>query len=95
MLQEISASSRISKGQGYQGLILKEKGREQFWPKKGNLCCTRKNFKNEKNGQNFTPFRVNKMISNKLLIFLQRKVPGQTGARTRDLWQHCLALPTL
>jgi hypothetical protein len=27
-----------------------------------------------------------------LLIFLRRKVPGQTGARTRDLWQHRLAL---
>jgi hypothetical protein len=56
-----SVSSRISKGQGYQGFqdfkragisrILKEKGREQFWPKKGNLRRTRKNLKN---GQNFT-----------------------------------------
>jgi hypothetical protein len=27
--------------------LLKEKGREQFWPKKGNLPCTRKNLKNE------------------------------------------------
>jgi hypothetical protein len=50
----------ISKGQGYQGFLrkragisrlLKEKGREQFWPKKGNLRRTRKNLKN---GQNFT-----------------------------------------
>jgi hypothetical protein len=40
--------------------LLKEKGREQFWPKKGNLHCTRKNLKN---GENFTPFRVNKMFS--------------------------------
>jgi hypothetical protein len=37
-----------------------EKGREQFWPKKGNFHCTRKNLKN---GQNFTPFGVNKMFS--------------------------------
>jgi hypothetical protein len=29
-----------------------------------------------------------------LLIFLRRKVPGQTGARTRDLRQHRLALNT-
>jgi hypothetical protein len=42
--------------------LLKEKGREQFWPKKDNLHCTRKNLKN---GQNFTPFRVNKMFSHK------------------------------
>jgi hypothetical protein len=39
-----------------------EKGREQFWPKKGNLRRTRKNLKN---GQNFTTFRVNKMLSHK------------------------------
>jgi hypothetical protein len=32
-------------------MLLKEKGREQFWPKKGNLHRTRKNLKN---GQNFT-----------------------------------------
>jgi hypothetical protein len=49
-----SASARISKGAGTTKL-LKEKGREQFWPKKGNLCRTRKN------GQNFTP--VNKTFS--------------------------------
>jgi hypothetical protein len=54
-----SASARISKGQGYQ-VFLKEKGREQFWPKKDNLHLTRKNLKN---GQNFTPFRVNNMCS--------------------------------
>jgi hypothetical protein len=50
-----SASARISKG-------LKEKGREQFWPKKRNLRRTTR-----KNGQNFTPlaFRVNKMFSHK------------------------------
>jgi hypothetical protein len=47
-----SASARISKGQGYQGFF-KGKGREQFWPKKGNLRRTRENLKN---GQNFTPF---------------------------------------
>jgi hypothetical protein len=50
-----SASARISKGHGYQGFLkkragisrlLKEKGREQFWPKKGNLRRTRKNLKN-------------------------------------------------
>jgi hypothetical protein len=29
----VSASARISKGQGYQGFLRK---REQFWPKKGN-----------------------------------------------------------
>jgi hypothetical protein len=29
-----------------------------------------------------------------VLIFLRRKVPGQTGARTRDLRQHRLALNT-
>jgi hypothetical protein len=40
-----SASARISKGQGYQGFF-KEKGKEQFWPKKGNLCRTKKNLKN-------------------------------------------------
>jgi hypothetical protein len=60
----ISASARISKGQGYQGVRLKEKGREQFWPEKGNLRRTRKNLKN---GQNFTTFRVNKMFSHKTL----------------------------
>jgi hypothetical protein len=42
--------------------ILKEKGREQFWQKKGNLRRTTKNLKN---GQNFTTFRVNKMYSHK------------------------------
>jgi hypothetical protein len=40
--------------------LLKEKGREQFLPKKGNLRRTRKNLKN---GQNFNPFRVIKMFS--------------------------------
>jgi hypothetical protein len=30
----LSASARISKGQGYQLRLLKEKGREQFWPKR-------------------------------------------------------------
>jgi hypothetical protein len=40
--------------------LLKEKGREKFWPKKGNLRRTRKNLKN---GQNFTPFRVNKFLT--------------------------------
>jgi hypothetical protein len=29
-----------------------------------------------------------------VLIFLRRNVPGQTGARTRNLWQHRLALNT-
>jgi ribosomal protein L3 len=53
-----SASARISKGQGYQGFLKKDG--EQFWPKKGNLRHTRKNLKN---GQNFTPFWVNKMLS--------------------------------
>jgi hypothetical protein len=52
-----SASASISKG---QGRLEKKKGWEQFWPKKGNLHRTRKNLKN---GQNFTPFRVNKMFS--------------------------------
>jgi hypothetical protein len=43
--------------------LLKERGREQFWPKKGSLRHTRKNFQNEKNRQNFTPFRVNKIFN--------------------------------
>jgi hypothetical protein len=51
----ICASARISKGQGYQGFLRKRAG-SSFGPKKCNLRCTRKNFKNEKNGQNFTPF---------------------------------------
>jgi hypothetical protein len=42
--------------------LLKEKGREQLWPKKGNLRHTRKNLKNV---QNFTTFRVNKMFSHR------------------------------
>jgi hypothetical protein len=42
--------------------LLKEEGREQFWPKKGNLLRTRKNLKN---WQNFTTFRVNKMFSHR------------------------------
>jgi hypothetical protein len=33
-------------------------------------------------------------INRTILIFLRRKVPGQTGARTRDLRQHRLALNT-
>jgi hypothetical protein len=47
ILEKISASARISKGKG-QGAVL---------AKKGNLHRTRKN------GQNSTPFRVNKMFS--------------------------------
>jgi hypothetical protein len=43
-------------------MLLKEKGTEQFWPKKCNLRRTRKNLKN---GENFTTFRVNKMFSHK------------------------------
>jgi hypothetical protein len=43
--------------------LLKEKDREQFWPKKGNL---RRTMKNWKNGQNFTTFRVNKMFSHNI-----------------------------
>jgi hypothetical protein len=39
-----------------------QKGREQFWQKKGNLHRTMKNLKN---GQNFTTFKVNKMFSHK------------------------------
>jgi hypothetical protein len=39
--------------------LLEEKGRGQFWPKKDNLHRTRKN------GQNFTPFRVNNMFFHK------------------------------
>jgi hypothetical protein len=49
-----NVSSRISKGQGYRGF--KEKGREQFWQKKGNLHRTRKNLKN---GQNLRRTRKN------------------------------------
>jgi hypothetical protein len=58
----VSASARILKGQGYQGFLRKRAG-SSFGQKEGNLHCTMKNFKNEKNGQNFTPFRVNKMFS--------------------------------
>jgi hypothetical protein len=36
-------------------MVLLSGGREQFWPKKGNLRCTRKN------GQNFTPLGPIKM----------------------------------
>jgi hypothetical protein len=57
----ISASSRISKGQGYQGFLRKRAG-SSFGQKKGNLRRTRENLKN---GQNFTTFRVNKMFSHK------------------------------
>jgi hypothetical protein len=42
--------------------LLKEKGREQFWPKKSNLLRTSKNLKNL---PNFTTFMVNKMFSHK------------------------------
>jgi hypothetical protein len=34
LLTPLSASARISKGQGYQGY---KKGREQFWPKRA-IC---------------------------------------------------------
>jgi hypothetical protein len=53
-----SASARISKGQGYQGFLGKGQG-AVLAQKRGNLRCTMKN------GQNFTPFRVNKMFSQK------------------------------
>jgi hypothetical protein len=43
-------------------IFSKEKGREQFWPKKANLRRTGKNWKN---GQNFITFRVNKMFPHK------------------------------
>jgi hypothetical protein len=49
-----SASSRISKGQGYRGFLRKRAG--------SSLRRTRKNLKN---GQNFITFRVNKMFSHK------------------------------
>jgi hypothetical protein len=39
------------------------KGREQSWPKKGNLRRTRKNLKNRHYFTPFTSFRVNKMFS--------------------------------
>jgi hypothetical protein len=45
-----SASSRIPKGQGYQGFLRKRAG-SSFGQKKAIY------------GQNFTPFRVNKMFS--------------------------------
>jgi hypothetical protein len=62
---------------GISGL-LREKGRDQFWAKKGNLRRTRKNLKN---GQNFTPFRVNKMLSHKFLHILRhfRWLPDGAG----------------
>jgi hypothetical protein len=41
-------------------MLLKEKGREQFWPKKGKYL--RRTMKNLKNGQNFITFTVNKMF---------------------------------
>jgi hypothetical protein len=50
----LSASARISKGQGYQGFLRKRTG-SSFGQKKGNLRCTRKNLKN---GQNFTTFII-------------------------------------
>jgi hypothetical protein len=40
-----SVSSRISKGQGYQGFIRKRAG-SSLGPKKGNLRCTMKNLNN-------------------------------------------------
>jgi hypothetical protein len=51
----ISASAWISKGQGYQ-----EKGQGAVLAKKGQFVSYKENLKN---GQNFTPFRVNKMFS--------------------------------
>jgi hypothetical protein len=51
---------------------LKEKGREQFWPKKGyvfTICVV-------KNGQNCTPFRVNKMFSLRFWCPLASKDAG-------------------
>jgi hypothetical protein len=48
-MTDCSASARISKGQGW---LLKEKGREQFWPKKGQFALY-----NEKMRR--TPLRVN------------------------------------
>jgi hypothetical protein len=50
-----SVSSRISKGQGYQGFIRKRAGCS-FGQKRA-ICRTRKN------RQNFTTFRVNQMFS--------------------------------
>jgi hypothetical protein len=45
----LSVSSRISKGQGYQGFLTKEKGSEQSWPQKRQYL--RRTMKNLKNGQ--------------------------------------------
>jgi hypothetical protein len=55
----ISASARISKGQGYQVFLWKRAG-EQFWPKKGNLRSYKEKLEI---WTDFTPFRVNKMYS--------------------------------
>jgi hypothetical protein len=52
-----SASSTISKGQGYQGFLRK---RAAVLAKKGQFASYK-----EKLGQNFTTFRVNKMFSHK------------------------------
>jgi hypothetical protein len=41
--------------------LLKEKSREQFWPKKGNLRRTRKNLKKDR----ISTFMVNKLFSHK------------------------------
>jgi hypothetical protein len=49
----------FQKGRDIKRFSVLEKGREQFWPKKGQqiiLHCTRKNFKNEKNETEFHTF---------------------------------------
>jgi hypothetical protein len=60
----ISASARISKGQGYQCFLRKRAG-SSFGQQRAICCCTRKNLKN---GQNFTTFMVNKMFSHKFFL---------------------------
>jgi hypothetical protein len=48
----------FQKGRDIKASSVEEKGREQFWPKKGYLRRTKK-------FTDFTTFRVNKMFSHK------------------------------
>jgi hypothetical protein len=60
IMVNISASARISKGQGYQGFLRKRAG-SSFGQKRA-ICVIQ--YK-EKLLQNFTTFMVNKMFSHK------------------------------
>jgi hypothetical protein len=59
-----SASARISKGQGYQGLIWRKRAGSSFGQKRA--ICVVQAYKEKPEKQNFNPFtRVNKMFSHK------------------------------